>query len=182
MLFSKKEKMNIGEFLAILLRDITKIKASTYEDYLEADNQRVLSKEEFENFNSQIMDFWILLVMAKLMELGSSSKVKVWSKEAGGIFMSSLQWALGDNEFSEDVAMNVLETFKKNLNEYSDYLQTLAETDLRKNGFIYYACMLFSQRFMGKVDKMGTYAALINNNKKLVNEYSDNCFKSVKIV
>lgn len=57
MLFSKKEKMNIGEFLAILLRDITKIKASTYEDYLEADNQRVLSKEEFENFNSQIMDF-----------------------------------------------------------------------------------------------------------------------------
>lgn len=96
--------------------------------------------------------------------------------------MSSLQWALGDNEFSEDVAMNVLETFKKNLNEYSDYLQTLAETDLRKNGFIYYACMLFSQRFMGKVDKMGTYAALINNNKKLVNEYSDNCFKSVKIV
>ncbi|HEY5561249.1 MAG TPA: hypothetical protein VIK72_05735 [Clostridiaceae bacterium] len=188
MLFGK-EKMYFGTFCREISSDIIQMPTYSYENYLQEDNQRILTKDEYEAFNNELPNFRLILFFAGVLQKLNEGFIKnITSIKMGKTFGQALKLAYEDNKFSEEEITLKLDFFINDMNNFLEYLETKDEEKIKKEGFMFHASMYFSTKFDSFKNnnkdntKHGIFIALTNNNRKIIKKYFEGSFKKVKFI
>jgi hypothetical protein len=183
-----KEKMNLGSFCHIICSDIIQIENVSYKNYLDADSKKSLSKNEYEAFNTQLPYYRILLLLSGILQKSYDNKIAYDRSTIASDFANALILAYEDNNYSQEEALKCINHFVSFSEKFFDYIIEIGEEEFRNKDLMFHASMFFSREFNSFTDKntdtekLTTFAALTNNNLKIIKEYFETAFNSVDIV
>lgn len=180
MLFGK-EKMSYGAYCCYLFLEIFQIEDSNYDQYLATDDERILSETEFNQFNDQIFDFRIILGLSGLFEKKDQGKIKLPEHEAMRIASQAIGTCLRHEKYDEEYITNKLDYYYDYFYEFIDYVINNDSSD--NDDAFFHAAMFFSKKFPTPTNlkKNSIYAAITNNNRRLVKDLFNRTFNNVKL-
>ena len=189
MLF-RKEKMYLGSFCRSICSDIIQIPSLSYQDFLKSNenNQIILTKEEYEAFNNQLSNYRLLVLYSGVLQKSLDGKIKYTNEEINKIFVQALQLTYEDNKYSKDVISAMVNSFAREMKNFSNYLQTVDKEKINKYELIVHVSMYFTTKFVifnntkNDANKRSTFTALTNNNRKITKDYFEKVFKKVNIL
>jgi hypothetical protein len=157
---------------------------ATYVDYLRNDKEQILSKDDFEAFNNNIVFYRILFLYTELSQKRFEGKFVIDAEKFGNVFVHGLFDAyFYDAGYSKEEALSVINEFSKIIEDFTNSLSDNDNESIKKNGFSYcsFTYILNTLSYPGS-SNYSTYVALCMNNYRLVKGMLHLFTKDYKIV
>jgi len=191
MLFGK-EKMYLGSFCRGMFSKIITIPIQSYEDYLENDEYKGLTSDEYAEFCKRLPSFRNALICAAVNQKVAEGKIKCSDTALGTTLLTALQYAYEDNNYSDEEITEGLDSTLIRLEDLSRHVETvlitMSDSEFLREGYMFHACKSFAATFDDFVEdrldphKHGPLVCITNNNKNLIQDYFEGCFKKVSII
>lgn len=183
-MFFLKKKIGLESFIRMIANEVLKVPQYTYDDYLEIDPNALLSRKEFEEFNSNVSLLRVLLLYAMLIDNKDRRQIKDSMKELDKTFNQALELSYQDHDFDQDEAQRLTEVVSSELDLLISYTASIPEKDILVKGFTPFTCLYYTARYVETSEesvRTGVYVALINNQRELMKEYFKKAIAKVKI-
>ena len=180
---SDKDKIQLDSFLRLFYSEIINIKSYTYDDFLYANTNVVFTKEKFDIFNNNTLNLRLMLINALLNDNKIAIEVNASDQEFNEISGRACVYAFNDNGYSPAEIEYVLGKFSSEYMGFSEYIQTIEQKQILKNGFVFYVCLYYSLKLKELYDNHEMVTALlIKNNKDLVRSVFNEIYNTYNLI
>lgn len=178
-----KDKIQLDSFLRLIYSEIIKMEIYTYDDFLNVNTNVIFPKENFNVFNEKTLNLRLMLINGFLNDYEIKTQLKVSNHEFNEISGRVCVYAFHDNGYMPNDIKDSLNKFSEEYNSFSEYIETIEQKQIIKNGFVCYVCLYYSLKFKKLYDNHQMITALlIKNNKELVKSVFNEIYDSYTVV
>lgn len=186
MFGSRKEKIQLVEYIYHTASDIVNMEKLTYEMYLRNDSERILSKEDFAHYSNNELNIRLCLLDGFLNDKMLNRKLKVDQYGYGFALGKGIVMALGNNGYDKNSISIIMEYLEKDFDGYKDYLikeaSTFPKTMPTMNYVLFYFSAAILRSLEGFVEKSFSLGGLLKANELMLSKYLESSFRRVKII